>query len=643
MEYNCSTSEYTRIVLDYYRKDSNWYLYLTSQGYTPNEIKRIEIELDKYPLEYFKKTRIDKRSIGFEEYHDKRISKDYVSDKNHNEFDKRFLKGYRYYCSGEYLECREIIEQLLKEAIEKKTKHVGCKLHLLSLGVAAAHRMGGYFDALHLVELGETLSKAIKFAEGVDYFREMKWIIESTAGIPTVYAYKEVSLLSNTIVHTIFNTTTIDNKQYRYQKYNSNTTLLRDIKIYDTREREKNNTSIIDVSEYIQRIKHIKDICDEITPILVYTIDKCLSIGVIYNKDSKSKMNIIKTKIQTESLLEKLTQINQENREVLRMTCESEEEKQEWWNRRIALDKRIKKELDHIDLYLKKFADKNITFQEEIALVMEDSLGNIPMEMCDLFRNNGIFRSISLNELIEEHRTRKKQQIFKATSTQSNKQQFFYVLNPENNLHRTEERLEEVISTYLPHSLGIKGRIPRPFEIEENILSHDIFLYFGHGGGEKFFTPRRLTQLYKQKLKEKERLSENASSLERDKAILSNTNGIPYDHRVSDKDIAMTVIDFSLRSKCIFLFGCASAKMYSYSSYNIHSTSISYLLHPLVSTVVGTLWDVTDKDLDIMSIGIIEALNKRKQPLSYTLNHLKHSCKLKYLNGSALIMYGRDI
>lgn len=62
--------------------------------------------------------------------------------------------------------------------------------------------------------------------------------------------------------------------------------------------------------------------------------------------------------------------------------------------------------------------------------------------------------------------------------------------------------------------------------------------------------------------------------------------------------------------------------------------------------VVGNLWDVTDRDLDLLSKKLFELWNLTEKSgrvshtISVALLHARMACKLRYLNGAATVVYG---
>ena len=81
------------------------------------------------------------------------------------------------------------------------------------------------------------------------------------------------------------------------------------------------------------------------------------------------------------------------------------------------------------------------------------------------------------------------------------------------------------------------------------------------------------------------------------------------------------------RSQNLALFGCSSAKTIYNRNFRRQGAIYSYL--NTSKFLIGCLWDITDRDLDeitgaILKHGIID----------------KDVCKLKHLNGAAVVVYG---
>ena len=142
----------------------------------------------------------------------------------------------------------------------------------------------------------------------------------------------------------------------------------------------------------------------------------------------------------------------------------------------------------------------------------------------------------------------------------------FYLLDPLNNLKKSQDRLKPLLSEFS----GVSGRFPSPEELKR-ARKMQTLLYFGHGNGYKYI-----------------------------------------------KDC---------RNRILALFGCSSAKMLYYSNFRRQGAINSYLRH--CSFLIGCLWDITDKDLDSLTKVILEEGEIERS-----------ACKLKYLNGAAVVVYG---
>jgi separase len=131
-------------------------------------------------------------------------------------------------------------------------------------------------------------------------------------------------------------------------------------------------------------------------------------------------------------------------------------------------------------------------------------------------------------------------------------------------------------------------------EILKQLETRDIFLYFGHGGGEQYASIHKI-----------QKLSSCAAAL---------------------------------------LMGCSSGKIHDAGNFNSWGTSVSYL-QAGSAAVVASLWDVTDKDLDRFSKEMLGQWGLLKEndvakSLTEAVAIARDSCYLKYLVGAANVVYG---
>lgn len=125
-----------------------------------------------------------------------------------------------------------------------------------------------------------------------------------------------------------------------------------------------------------------------------------------------------------------------------------------------------------------------------------------------------------------------------------------YILNPGNDLKMTQEMFEVPLKASVgPTWKSIENRKPTEAEFEKALTSSDILLYMGHGGGAQYIRNRTIRRLGKCR----------ATAL---------------------------------------LMGCSSASLADVGDFEVYGLVWSYMLAGCPA-VVGTLWDVTDKDIDL--------------------------------------------
>lgn len=104
-----------------------------------------------------------------------------------------------------------------------------------------------------------------------------------------------------------------------------------------------------------------------------------------------------------------------------------------------------------------------------------------------------------------------------------------------------------------------------------------------------------------------------------------------------------------------FLWGCSSGKLYNYGMYDSIGPALYYLLGGSIF-IIGNLWDVTDKDIDHLSITCMENCllinqnnehninsynnNNNNQLITYSLMKARDVCKMKNAVGNSPVIYG---
>ncbi|KAI1417793.1 peptidase family C50-domain-containing protein [Hypoxylon sp. FL1857] len=201
-----------------------------------------------------------------------------------------------------------------------------------------------------------------------------------------------------------------------------------------------------------------------------------------------------------------------------------------------------------------------------------------------------------------------------------------YILNPSSDLKNTQATFGNALSALPPTWNNIEMREPTEAEFEAALTDKDLLLYFGHGSGAQYIRGRTIRKM--------------------------------------DKCRAVAL-----------LMGCSSASLADVGRFESHGPVRNYMLAGSPA-VVGTLWDVTDRDIDrfagrvfeewgLMPKGTFaeEASGKGKKVSRSNKNHQKKTiveedgetsktslveavakardaCRFKYLTAAAVCVYG---
>ena len=174
----------------------------------------------------------------------------------------------------------------------------------------------------------------------------------------------------------------------------------------------------------------------------------------------------------------------------------------------------------------------------------------------------------------------------------------WYAIDTEGNLPTTRATMQEFI---LPYShrwkwRGFVAELPSYTTVKEYHDSSDLFIYCGHGAGE------RMCDTY---------------SLRKHSCPAS------------------------------FLWGCSSGSLIVHGIHDPSGAALNYLLGG-APFVLGNLWDVTDKDIDRLSVNCLEhVLNSTNGEnttdnaiVAEALSQARYTCKLKHAVGASPVMYG---
>ncbi|KAG9089800.1 hypothetical protein FRC06_001389 [Ceratobasidium sp. 370] len=145
-----------------------------------------------------------------------------------------------------------------------------------------------------------------------------------------------------------------------------------------------------------------------------------------------------------------------------------------------------------------------------------------------------------------------------------------YVLNPKGDLKHTEKQLSPWLKRMTKEAgwTGIIGRKPSEAEMARSLAGADLFIYFGHGGGEQFIRSQKVRHLQ--------------------------------------------------RCAAAMLWGCSSGAIRDMGDFDPVGTPYHYMLAGC-PTLIATLWDVTDRECDRFAQSVFTSL-KLNEPRSKTSN-----------------------
>ena len=104
------------------------------------------------------------------------------------------------------------------------------------------------------------------------------------------------------------------------------------------------------------------------------------------------------------------------------------------------------------------------------------------------------------------------------------------------------------------------------------------------------------------------------------------------------------------------LWGCSSGELRDMGDFDRIGTPNNYMIAGC-PTLVANLWDVTDRDIDKFALSVVDKMNIRpkvvekwakgkkkvgdgKISIAAALAQSRDSCRLEYLNGAAVVVYG---
>ncbi|KAL1916055.1 uncharacterized protein VTP21DRAFT_6059 [Calcarisporiella thermophila] len=202
-------------------------------------------------------------------------------------------------------------------------------------------------------------------------------------------------------------------------------------------------------------------------------------------------------------------------------------------------------------------------------------------------RNNGTSNPSSVEtEKSDESSSTDQSYILDADKT-------YYILNPSGDLSRTQEEFAGWFETLREGRWeGVVGRRPAGWECERGLGDHELYIYFGHSGGEQYIRGHQIRRL---------------------------------------KKCAVAL-----------LIGCSSGRLKPAGDLDPWGNSMNYMLAGCPA-LVANLWDVTDRDIDRFSRKLLSAWGiegHTGRSLAEAVCNAREECTLRYLNGAAPVVYG---
>ncbi|TKS71578.1 Separin [Collichthys lucidus] len=227
-----------------------------------------------------------------------------------------------------------------------------------------------------------------------------------------------------------------------------------------------------------------------------------------------------------------------------------------------------------------------------VVLILDKYLQKLPWESISILKSHSVSRMPSLHSLIGlsiQRETDSKSILKQGVDTK----QVFYVLDPDANLGNSQDRFKEWFSSK-PDWDGVCGAAPDSGQLEAAVATKDLYIYVGHGAGARFLD-------------------------------------------------SQAVLKRQMRAASL-LFGCSSAALAVCGDQEGQGIILNYLIAGC-PFVLGTLWDVTDRDIDRFTKALLESWLSAGSgaPLLDYMGPSRQATHLKHLVGAAPVVYGLPI
>lgn len=232
--------------------------------------------------------------------------------------------------------------------------------------------------------------------------------------------------------------------------------------------------------------------------------------------------------------------------------------------------------------------------ESHTILVPSAKCSSFPWESLNFLKGRSISRVPSIGILVDMLKSRHKSLNIETSNN------LYYLINPGGDLTRTQKKFKPLFIDKKNWE-GLVGIQPNGDEVLHKLGDMYLFVYLGHGGCEQFIRTSSLL-----------------------KVACNNDN-----HKLPPS----------------LLIGCSSGALNYNGLLEPNGTVYNWLTCGSPMVVVN-LWDVTDKDIDMFSLSVFEKWGLLGNTSSNSVNICKavgdsrERCTLKYLNGSAPIVYG---
>lgn len=236
----------------------------------------------------------------------------------------------------------------------------------------------------------------------------------------------------------------------------------------------------------------------------------------------------------------------------------------------------VTKNIENILKKIKSIKKPSTIDYPPLVLILDGLLLHLPWESLPIFKSVPLTRLPSLSFLSSRR-----------SPPSINPSNTFFILNPSKDLENTQQTFHPFLTSR--NFSGLDQEAPTESSFSSALEQRDLLLYFGHSSGEQYLKGDRVKELH-------------------------------------IKAVAM-------------LMGCSSGLLKQQGSFDPQGISVQYMLGGCPA-LVANLWDVTDKDIDRLSIDFLKRFIDNSEPLPSALQNARKACKLKSLIGAAPVCYG---